>query len=134
MKDQLVGHFESNNLFAELQHAFRQGRSTVSAVPVLVTRVLDAFENKSSVALAFCDLSKAFDCVSHTVLLEKLMHYSIGGPVLQTLCNYLSDRQPSFSLGSAQSSSLPVRHGVSQGVHPRGVSLASTGERLGALG
>lgn len=44
MKEQQVTHFETNNLFAESQHGFRQGRSTVTSVTDLVSKIQTAFK------------------------------------------------------------------------------------------
>ena len=41
--------------------------------------MLEALNNKSMVGGIFYDLSKAFDCVNHTVLLSKLKFYGITG-------------------------------------------------------
>ncbi|KAG8267535.1 hypothetical protein J6590_049186 [Homalodisca vitripennis] len=45
------------------------GRSTVIAVSHVSSRILNAFEERDSTALILADLSKAFDCVSHEMLL-----------------------------------------------------------------
>ena len=39
----------------------------------LLNDVLQALNNKSNVGGLFCDLEKAFDCVDHNLLMEKLM-------------------------------------------------------------
>ena len=41
----------------------------------------------------FLNLSKAFDTLSHSILLDKLKHYSIKDGALNLLNSYLSDRQ-----------------------------------------
>ncbi|KAG8279488.1 Isoleucine--tRNA ligase, cytoplasmic, partial [Homalodisca vitripennis] len=41
----------------------------------IVVKALHAFEQKESVALTLIDLSKAFDCVNHGILLDKLKIY-----------------------------------------------------------
>jgi len=49
--------------------------------------VLDALNNKYLVEGIFCDLSKAFDCINHSVLLSKLKFYGITGRAYNLL-NY----------------------------------------------
>jgi hypothetical protein len=68
LKSQLVLYFEQNNLFSDLQHGFRQGRSTVIAVADLTQWIYEAYEaTDDAVALTSCDLSKAFDVAPHNI-------------------------------------------------------------------
>jgi hypothetical protein len=115
MREQLVCHFENNRLFSNAQHGFRRGRSTVTAVTQMIDYIIEAFEERSFVHLILADLSKAFDCVPHGVLLKKLEVYGVGGSVLLTLGSYLSGRMQIVSVGGAFSQPLPVEHGVPQG-------------------
>ncbi|XP_022193985.2 uncharacterized protein LOC111051741 [Nilaparvata lugens] len=65
MKEQLVFHFERNNLFSDAQHGFRSGRSKFTAVSEMIDFIVKAFEERDLVHLVLADLSKAFDCVPH---------------------------------------------------------------------
>ncbi|XP_039285442.1 uncharacterized protein LOC120351628 [Nilaparvata lugens] len=60
-------------------------------------------------------LSKAFECVLHDILLEKLEVYGVVGRVLATLESYLTDRRQILSLEEVNSGPLQVNHGVPQG-------------------
>jgi hypothetical protein len=63
------------------QHGFAAGRSTTTALLSLVTMVANGFnQNKppSHTAAAILDISKAFDVVNLTLLIQK-----ISGPTLQ---------------------------------------------------
>ncbi|XP_054259331.1 uncharacterized protein LOC128984072 [Macrosteles quadrilineatus] len=115
MKIQLIKYFESNHLLADAQHGFRKGRSTTTALSSLVEQIADAFEAKDSVLLNMCDLSKAFDVVSHKIIVSKLKKYGVTGVVLQTIISYLEGRKQVVSLGGATSGVKLLRHGVPQG-------------------
>ena len=60
--------------------------------PHLINNILDALNNNMRVGGIFCDLTKAFDCVDHTVLLSKLEFYGITGRANNLIKSYLSDR------------------------------------------
>ena len=49
----------------------------------------------------FCDLHKAFDCVSHKILLVKLEFYGITATFLNLIKYYLEDRYQKVSIGSS---------------------------------
>jgi hypothetical protein len=115
MREQVYSYFENNNLLSGSQHGFRTGRSTASAVEILSREVRSAFEDGESVALTLCDLSRAFDCVAHDVLLKKLECYGVSGSVLELFRDYLRNRTQSVSLAGADSREMPVPHGVPQG-------------------
>ena len=63
----------------------------VAAAFNLLNNVLDALNNKFMVGGIFCDLTKAFDCVNHSVLLSKLKFYGITGRAYNLLSSYLFD-------------------------------------------
>jgi hypothetical protein len=65
------------------QLGFRRGRSTEDATYKLTNVVLTAWNNKDYVTGIFCDIAKAFDCVSHELLLMKLQYYVVQGVFLQ---------------------------------------------------
>jgi hypothetical protein len=48
--------------------------------------------NKHTVGGIFCDLEKAFDCVTHKILLSKLEFYGISGSMHKLLMSYLEGR------------------------------------------
>ncbi|XP_039297925.1 uncharacterized protein LOC120354625 [Nilaparvata lugens] len=112
---QLYNYFENIGLLVPVQFGFRRGRSTVSAVQTLIQSVLEAFENGRSSSLLLCDLSRAFDCVSHNILLGKLEKYGLGVGAVRLMKSYLSDRLQVVDWNGELSSPAPLKHGVPQG-------------------
>ena len=53
--------------------------------------------------------------VEHPILLQKLKHYGIRGPVLKWLESYLSNRKQFVLINGAESSTLDMDYGVPQG-------------------
>ena len=58
------------------------------------------------------DLSKAFDSISHKLLIEKLKNYNLYNDWFD---NYLTDRFQLTKIGHFESTMLPVEYGVPQG-------------------
>ena len=63
----------------------------------------------------FLDLKKAFDTVSHSILLEKLKHYGFRGLSNLWFTNYLNGRKQVVSINGIDSDSLEICVGVPQG-------------------
>ena len=63
----------------------------------------------------FCDLSKAFDTISHNTLLHKLDNYGVRGKANDFLRSYLSSRNQYTVFNNASSSLKQIHYGVPQG-------------------
>lgn len=111
----ITNYLVANNYFSPRQYGFRQNRSTSDAILELVNFISEGFEENKHTLAIFIDLSKAFDCVSHEVLLSKLNFYGFRGNALDLMHSYLSDRYQSVLFKNKLSSSLQVKHGVPQG-------------------
>ena len=61
------------------------------------------------------DLSKAFDCVPHDLLIAKLHAYGFELTALKYICSYLSDRQQSTRINGTYSLFEIIISGVPQG-------------------
>ena len=66
--------------------------------------------------IIYFDFAKAFDSVSHDLILQKLKNlYGIDGFMLRFIKSYLQGRKQQVVVGGAVSDKLPVRSGVPQG-------------------
>ena len=64
-----------NNLLSSSQFGFRSGASTEHAVLKFSDDILKLFDQKKVAIATFMNLSKAFDCVDHNIILSKLKRY-----------------------------------------------------------
>jgi argonaute-like protein implicated in RNA metabolism and viral defense len=91
----LRDHLDVNKIISPNQYGFRKGLSTEDAVFKLTNVILSAWNRREYIAGVFCDITKAFDCVNHNLLLTKLQFYGVHSILLQWLKSYLSNRSQS---------------------------------------
>lgn len=77
--------------------------------------MLQNIEEKKITLGLFLDLKKAFDCVQHDVLFQKLPFYGIRGVALELLKSYLTNRTQFTSINGVISETQYIRYGVPQG-------------------
>ena len=61
------------------------------------------------------DLSKAFDCISHELLIAKLNAYGFDETSLKVMIPYLKNRTQTTKVGASFSELLNIIYGVPQG-------------------
>ena len=88
----LLNFFEGNNLFPNSQHGFRTMRSTFSAVSTMHEKWLKNKEDKEHQAVAFLDLSAAFDTLSKDIVCKKLKCYGFDNNSVNWFKSYLTER------------------------------------------
>ena len=115
MLQQITEYLNKYNLLTLQQFGFRKGLSTSTAISALVDKIIQSFERKEYYSTHFLDLSKAFDCVTHDILLRKLYYYNFQPPSINLIMSYLKNRTQSVSIENRSSCTYSVNYGVPQG-------------------
>lgn len=104
-----------HNSLYESQYGFRHNFSTDMAVIEIQDRIIKELNSGKEVIAVFMDLSKAFDALSHEILLQKLQYYGVRGICLDWFRSYLSNRKQ-FTVYNYNNSQLrDIDTGVPQG-------------------
>ena len=113
LNDQLIEYF--CHLFNKLVSAFRKGYSCQSLLVRLIDDWKNALDKNNTIGAVFMDLSKAFDCLPHSLLIAKCHSYGLNYSSCCLLADYLSDRKQRVKLGNSRSSWNTLTKGVPQG-------------------
>jgi hypothetical protein len=117
MYNKIMNFLDANDILYRQQYGFRAKHSTIHPVLHLLNHCAEAINaTPSQLTLAtFCDLSKAFDTISHDILLHKLNVFGIRGVANKWIESYLANKSQYVNIDSHISQNLPVRCGVPQG-------------------
>ena len=106
---------ESNNLFYPLQSGFRNRHSCHSSLSHMANSWLTSINKSEMTGALFLDFSKAFDLVSHDLLIKKLKTYHLSADSLSFFKSYLSDRSQYVFVNGKSSTEGTLKCGVPQG-------------------
>lgn len=116
MHVRLYSFLNKKGFFYENQFGFRREHSTDQAAIVMTDKVTKALNKNLKVASVFLDMSKAFDCVDHNILLHKLYKCGIRGVAYSWFVSYLTGRyQKVLVNGILSENTCLIKHGVPQG-------------------
>ena len=108
--DQLIEYLEKylNSILC----GFRKGHSTQHALFILLQAWQEELVKGNFVGTILMDLSKAYDCLPHYLLVAKLEAYGVGKAALDLISNYLSHRKQTTKIGSSYSDWYEIVRGV----------------------
>ena len=95
--------------------AYRKHYSTQHVLTRLLEEWRKNLDDKYVVGGVLMDLSKAFDCVPHDLLIAKLAAYGIDGNLLRYVNSYLDNRKQCVRINNTCSKFDDIISGVPQG-------------------
>ena len=103
-------------LLSKFQCGFKQGFSAQNCLLEMVEKMkIKNRDNKGVFAAVLTDLSKAFDCIPHGLLIAKLNAFGFDKKSLSFISAYLYNREQKTKVGSEFSDFLSIFFGVPQG-------------------
>ena len=110
-----IAEFIQLHFISSQQFGFLKGRSTLQQLVAYLFTILESFPESCQTDVIFLDIRKAFDTVSHSLLLGKVWNAGITGSTWEFLRAYLSSHLQCVSINNCKSALLPVLSGVPQG-------------------
>ena len=103
MRRRLVEFLDGADVLVKQQFGFRSGMGTSDAILEYLDFCRSSLDSGDSLVSVQLDFSRAFDTLDHGVLLAKLEHVGVGGPILAWLKSYLANRRQFVTVGSSSS-------------------------------
>ena len=104
-----------DTILSKYQCGFRKGYSAQHCLIAMLEKWRKSLDKNGSFGALTTDLSKAFDCLVHDLLIAKLHAYGFDKASLTLVYNYLTDRKQRVKLNTTYSSWREILYGVPQG-------------------
>ena len=111
--DQMYSYFDK--FFVKYQCGFRKDYNTQHCLLVMIEKMKEVCDKNKVCAAVLTDLSKAFDCLKHDLLIAKLHAFGFDYKSLRVMYAYLNNRVQVTKVGSYYSEILDIILGVPQG-------------------
>ena len=112
---QLDSFLHDFKLTTDSQWGFTKGKSIELLLLNMNENWRSALNQGKSIGIIFIDFQKAFDCVSHQILPQKLQASGICNEAYKWIIDYLSNRQQFVSINGTNSENMRITSGVPQG-------------------
>ena len=110
---QLTNYFE--DLFSKYLCEFRKSFSVANCLLPMIKKWRESLDQGGAYGALLTDLSKAFDCLSHDLLIAKLHAYGLDIKSLRLMYSYLTNRKQRVKINDTYSSWSEILFGVPQG-------------------
>ena len=102
-------------LLSKYQCGFRRGFGAQDCLLAMLEKWKSSVDKRKTFGVLLTDLSKAFDCLSHDLIIAKLNAYGFGLSALNLMQSYLSERKQRTKVNHDYSSWEEILFGVPQG-------------------
>ena len=113
MHDNMSDYF--NDVLSKFQCDFRRGFGAQNCLLYMIENIRKTRNNRGMFAAVMTDLSEAFDCISHELLIDKLNAYGSDETSLKVIISYLKNCMQTTKVGSSFSELLNIIYFVLQG-------------------
>ena len=114
MHNQLYEYFD--NILFSSQCGFQCGKGIVLNIEkVMIKKVKEAIDRGNEFGAVLTNLSKAFDCINHPLLIAKLYNYGVSPLTINMIFSYLNNRTHRTQINECFSERSRIEYGVSLG-------------------
>ena len=113
--DVISKQVEEKKVIRSSQHGFTKGKSCLSNLIAFYDGMTGWVDERRAVDVVYLDFSKAFDTVSHDILLGKLRKCGLDEWSVRWIENWLSGKIQRVVISGTDSGWMPATSGVPQG-------------------
>ncbi|CAM5157155.1 unnamed protein product [Eretmochelys imbricata] len=115
LKESILKYLHEKKVIRNSQHGFTKGRSCLTNLIAFYHEITGSVDEGKAVDVLFLDFSKAFDTVSHSILVSKLRKYGLDECTIRWVESWLDCRAQRVVINGSMSSWQLVSSGVPQG-------------------
>lgn len=116
IKNRIINHLDNHKVISENQYGFKKGLSTTDSIYAVTHEIHKILNGGKRPLVVFLDLAKAFDTISHDLLLSKLRNIGLRGISESLIRDYLINRYQRTSIANFHSNyAKNLNFGIPQG-------------------